>query len=240
MVGYGESLDSLFFKVWSDSSWDAVSGDTVIGGKSYTVLLNDAGNEGFYTASGYSGFGQYGGYAIIFDSALASLPDTLVGGTAYTLQTTFTYQGGSYTLIDQETLLDTASVSTPFGTFTGCRVVQSLTGISGVLQSATTYWLAQGPSDVERQYATTYGSYTVVLAYGIVNGRYWGVKAASRMPGDLLVPRGSTSPSSSTVPTPLQTPPSIQTLAPEILSSVHRFRMLALETAAHPRISTPR
>ncbi len=214
VVGYGVSLDSSYFKVWSDSSWDQFYGDTIINGTQYTITLDDAGNENLYGPDGYSGFGTYGADIVLFDSVLASLPDTMVGRTPYLMQTTFTYQGAHYVLMDQETLVDTTTVSLPFGTFTDCRVLQSIGTINGVLQYATDSWLAKGPSDIAREYITVYGAYRIQMAYGSVNGQSWGMN--SRI-----------SPNSEPAAA-VRSVPGIQTLAPMILRGMIRSRTMTI------------
>ncbi len=215
VVGYGESLDSTYFKVWSDSSSEGFFADTIINGTQYSIILDNAGNETLYGPDGYAGFGQYGGSIVLFDSSLPSLPDTMIGGTAYSRQTTFSYQGGSYVLVDLETLVDTTTISVPFGTFTDCRVLQSLEAINGVLQSATVYWLAKGPSDIARQYNSGYGAYNVLMAYGMVNGQSWGVN-----PGLIGRKEGASAATNNQAA-------DIRSLAPKILQSIIRFRSVS-------------
>jgi hypothetical protein len=178
--GYGESLDSTYYKVWSDSSWEEFYQDTVINGNTYTTILDSYGNEYYYDSSGYAGFKLpqlFGDIAVIFDSSLSSLPDTMVGGLNYLFRTTFSLQGINYGLIDQETLVDTSTVGVPFGTFTNCPGIQSSQAITSggmvVAGNDVLYWLAKGPSDIERDFID-YGS-AIVMAYGFVNGRSWGV-----------------------------------------------------------------
>ncbi len=178
--GYGITLDSTYYKVWSDSSWEEFYADSTIDGTTYSVILDDGGNEYYYGPSGYAGFRLYGDTLILFDSSMASLPDTVTEGTTYTRQTTFTYQGSSNVITDQETVLDTSTVMTSFGMFTGCRVLQSAVWINGALQYVTVYWLAKGPSDVAREYDT---GYTILMAYGVVNGQGWGVNTGRALPG---------------------------------------------------------
>ncbi len=219
LAGYGEALDSTYYKVWSDSSWETFYTDTTINGTAYAVLLNNSDNEYFYGPDGYSGFGQYGGSVVLFDSALASLPDSMLEGTPYTAQTTFSYQGTSYTLIDQETLLDTATVTVPFGTFTDCLVRQSVTAVNGVLQSVTLYWLAKGPSDIARQ---DYSGYTILMAYGVVNGQGWGVSLSRKMPGVPRIDRGMIIAPQKTPAHSVQSVEDIHSLAPMILKGIVR------------------
>ena len=217
LVGYGSTLDSTYYKVWSDSSWQEFYIDTTISGTTYSVLLDDAGNETLYGPDGYSGFGVNGGYVVLFDSALASPPDTMLEGTPYVTQTTFSYQGSSYVLTDQETLLDTTTVTLPFGTFTDCPVIQSVGSINGSLQYVNVYWLAKGPSDIVRQ---DYTGYTIQMAYGVVNGQNWGITS-----GALPAIAANRVPSTARAASPMNTSraaPDIRSLAPMILKGIIR------------------
>lgn len=178
-AGYGSLLDSTYYKVWSDSSWEEFDMDTTINGTSYAVLLDNTGYEYFYGPNGYDGFEPYGGPLVIFDSTLASLPDTMVEGKTYTLRTTFSTQGLDYTLTDQEVLKDTGSVTVPFGTFVDCLHLQSTSTVSagGQSQTQTTqYWYAKGPSDIKRTYENS--GQTILMAYGDVNDQGWGTSTA--------------------------------------------------------------
>ncbi len=182
LAGYGENLDSTYYKVWSDSSYEEFAMDTVMNGVKYTVLLDNTGYQYFYGPKGYSGFWPYGGSLIMFDSALVSMPDTMLEGTAYARATTFASQGVTYTLIEQDVILDTTSVTVPFGSFSNCLVLQSTSTVSGGGQSAggvTVYYLAKGPSDVYRQFDT---GYSIYMIYGVVNDAGWGVAVSKAMP----------------------------------------------------------
>lgn len=136
-TGCGSTLDSTYYKVWSDSSWQAFDMDTTIGGTTYAVMVDNTGYLYFYGPNGYAGFRPYGGNLIMFDSTLASLPDTVVEGKTYNLKTTFTSQGTGYVLTDQEVLEDTGSVTVPFGTFSDCIHLKSTTTVSGGGQTQT-------------------------------------------------------------------------------------------------------
>lgn len=197
-TGYGSTLDSTYYKVWSDSSWQAFYMDTTIGGTTYAVLEDNTGYLYFYGPSGYDGFWPYGGNLIMFDSTLAPLPDTMVEGKTYTLKTTFTTQGIGYILTDQEVLEDTSSVTVPFGTFSDCLHLQSTASVSGGGQTQTQtaqYWYAKGPSDVKQIYQSS--GETILMAYGFVNGRYWGVSSGNELrllrPGDNVMSSESAS-----------------------------------------------
>jgi len=178
--GYGVVFDSSYYKVWSDSSWEEFYQDTAINGLTYVAILMSDSSEYLYDSSGYSGFklpAIFGSSTVIFDSSLSSLPDTLSGGITYVSQTTFSFQGISYALIDQETLVDTGTVSTPFGTFERCLGIQSDQVIArgGVVVAGgdEVSWLAKGPSAVEQD-LIDFG-YSIVMAFGVVNDEGWGV-----------------------------------------------------------------
>ncbi len=219
--GYGESLDSSYYKVWSDSSWQKFYKDTTINGTTYRVILDDVGNENLYGPNGYSGFGQDSGAVIVFDSALASLPDSIAEGTAYVSQTTFSYLGAQYVLTDQEALLDTATVTMPFGTFPNCLVMQSIGAINGNIQYAMTYWIAKGPSDIVRQ---DYSGFTVLMAYGIVNGQRWGLPPGGAMPYAASFENGVGSAGQIPATTAARTARDMQALAPAIIRGIVPFR----------------
>lgn len=178
--GYGEVLDSTFYRVWSDSSWEAFYQDTTINGITYITILDAYGNEYFYDSLGYCGFQLpqvYGQNTIIFDAPLPSLPDTLVGNQTYALQTTFSFDGVSYSLINDETLVDTATIFLSFGTFTNCPGIESnqviASGNVAIAGNDLVYWLARGPSTIEED-LLDYG-YSIFMSYGVVNDIGWGV-----------------------------------------------------------------
>ncbi|HKI47537.1 MAG TPA: hypothetical protein VKA08_19560 [Balneolales bacterium] len=174
LKGYGAKLDSTYFKVWSDSSWESFDMDTTMSGTTYAVLIDNTGYEYFYGPKGYSGFWPYGGNLVMFDSVLADPPDSMTEGKTYTEQTTFTSQGINYVIKVEASPIDTATVTVPFGTFKNCIWIQSTTSISGAGQtntSSTQYWYAKGPSDIEKQYST---GINIMMAYGSVNGQVWG------------------------------------------------------------------
>ncbi len=217
-TGYGEVLDSTYYKVWSDSSWEEFYMDTTINGTEYRVLLDNTGYEYFYGPNGYDGIWPYGGSLILFDSTLASLPDTMVEGKSYTIKTTFSTQGIGYTLTDQVVLLDTGSVMVSFGTFYDCLHLQSTTAVSGGGQSqtqTTQYWYAKGPSDIKRIYEST--GATVLMAYGVVNGVGWGTSAGKELPGIVPLIKSSAGPASENNPLF-----SMMSMAPQIMKGLLR------------------
>ena len=194
--GYGETLDSAYYKVWSDSSWEEFNGDTSINGLTYSTILASDSSQYYYDSFGnYAGFELpqfFGDVIIIFDSALASLPDTMIGNLTYQQETTFSLQGVVFSIIDDETLVDSGTVVTSFGTFSNCPGISSNELIVSegnvIAGNNVVYWLARGPSDVEQDFydANGYPIYTVIMWFGVVNGQNWGIgttKAQLRIHG---------------------------------------------------------
>ncbi len=221
-IGYGVALDSTYYKVWSDSSWEEFYMDTTINGTQYSVLLDNTGYEYFYGPSGYDGFLPYGGSLVMFDSTLASLPDTMMEGKTYIMKTTFSIQGVGYVLTDQAILLDTGSVTVSFGTFNDCLYLQSTSTLSGGGQSqtqTTQYWYAKGPSDIKRIYENT--GVTIFMAYGVVNGMGWGTSISKELPGAIPLRESSAAPAISLTST-ANSRPSIMSIAPKIMKGLMR------------------
>ena len=221
-TGYGEALDSTYYKVWSDSSWEEFYMDTTINGTGYRVLLDNTGYEYFYGPDGYDGIWPYGGSLIMFDSTLALLPDTMVEGKTYTMKTTFSTQGIGYVLTDQAILLDTGAVTVSFGTFGDCLHLQSTTTVSGGGQSqtqTTQYWYAKGPSDIKRIYENT--GATIFMAYGVVNGVGWGTSVGKAFPGIVPLNKSSSGPAISPAST-RNSRFSVMSMAPQIMKGLIR------------------
>ncbi len=176
LTGYGAAIDSSYYKVWNDSSWESFYQDTTINGKTYATILDAYGTEYFYDSSAYAGLQLSGYNAFIFDSSLAPPPDTMIVGKTYTMQTTFTYQGVAYVLTDQETAQGAFLVQVPIGTFNNCPTIVSNQTITASGQqpmpSDVEYWLAKGPSDIQQNLIDL--SYTKQMSYGFVNGQFWG------------------------------------------------------------------
>ena len=230
--GYGETIDSSYYKVWSDSSWEQFNGDTTINGLAYTILLASDSSQYFYNASGnYAGFELpqiYGNNIIIFDSSLASLPDTMIGNLTYQQQTTFSFQGISYTLIDDETLVDSGTVVTSFGAFSNCPGIQSnqtiVAGNSAVAASNVVYWLAKGPSVVEQDFYDFYGylAYSITMAYGVVNGQGWGVGLSKEQLSNINNSSDKAGTGQSPVMASGKPMPDMHSLAPMILKGIRK------------------
>ncbi len=168
-------LDTTYYKMWSDSSWEKFNGDTIINGKSYIKVINSVGTEYYYTTLGYAGVKAGGDSLILFDKELSSLPDTLRIGKTYDLSTTFHYQGYNYSFNSEETLSDTVSVSVPFGVVDSClwlliKTTISTGGLSQVANSQT--WLAPDIYAIEK---TLSSGLTIIMVKGVVNGKGWGM-----------------------------------------------------------------
>ena len=174
MDGYGSYIEPAYYKVWSDSSWEEFGRITTIDSVVYATIVDNTGFEYYYSSGGYAGFQVSGGSVILFDSAMQSLPDTLVFGKTYSQRTTFRESGTVYVMKVEQTLQDTGAVTVPFGKFTGCLWIKSTSTFSGGGQSnvsSSEYWLAKGPSELKRRSSS--GAVTL-MDYGYVNGQSWG------------------------------------------------------------------
>lgn len=175
LSGYGSIIDSSYYKLWSDNSWDKFNRITTVNGITYTTIINNNGDEYYYSVLGYAGFKAKSQTLILFDKPLPSLPDTLLFNQQYTRATTFYYQGYNYTMEFQQSLTDTVSVSVPFGIFNSCLWFSSKSTISAGGQSETQnsqFWLAKGPADIKQ---TLNSGVTIVMSKGKVNGKGWGM-----------------------------------------------------------------
>jgi hypothetical protein len=172
---YNLHIDSTYYKMWSDSSWEKFNGITIINGKSYVKVLNSDGTEYYYTTLGYAGVQTSGDSLILFDKELTSLPDTLEIGKTYDLSSSFYYRGYNYTFNSEETLSDTVSVAAPFGVVNSClwlliKTTISSGGLSQVGNSQT--WLAPNIYAIKK---TLNLGQTVVMVKGVVDGNGWGM-----------------------------------------------------------------
>ena len=174
LSGFGTTLDSLYVKVWSDSSSERFGGDTVIGGTLYVYTVTDAGTREYYSIRGYAGWQPAGYEPILFDSAVASLPQNLTAGVVIERRTTFTAQDASYALDWKYTLVDTGTVALRFGTFHGCPHLSVNATISSGSQSQNSVgedWLGKDIGTVK----IIANQQTILMVHGVVNGRSWGM-----------------------------------------------------------------
>ena len=186
LAPYQDSLDTLYFKVWSDSSWMAYGGTKVIGTTTYFVVKDNAGNEYYYDSAGYAGFYNPGSTVIIFDTPLGAWPDSLQIYGQISESTTFPYQGYSWTMSNTYRLADTSAASAAFGTFDPSlhfQYVSSLVAAGSGSTSSADLWLANGPGQIVQE--DMYGN-VFIMARGHVNGRYWGVGFAKPSPARTL------------------------------------------------------
>jgi hypothetical protein len=186
LIDYGSTLDSAYYKKWSDSSWEKFNRIVTVNGITYATTISSDSTEYYYTALGYAGLKGRGLLLILFDNPLTSLPETLTFGQNYRRETTFYYQGYNFSLQIDESLEDTVSVSVPFGTFNPCLWLKVKTTVTGAGQSQAQsgqIWLARGPSDVKQ---VLYSGATIVMVRGRVNGQGWGMpfpKQVAATPG---------------------------------------------------------
>ena len=186
LAPYQDMLDTLYYKVWSDSSWTAYGGTKVIGTGTYTVIKDNAGDEYYYNSQGYAGFYNPGATIVMFDTPLGAWPDSLPINGQINESTTFAYQGYTWTLYNTYNLADTTSASAAFGTFDPCLHIQFVSTFYVAGSGNSTYedfWLANGPGEIVQE--DEYGV-TTVMVRGQVNGKYWGAAAAKAMPARSL------------------------------------------------------
>jgi hypothetical protein len=172
---YNLHIDSTYYKMWSDSSWEKFNRITTINGKSYVTIINSDSAEYYYTSLGYAGAKAKGDSLILFDKELTSLPDTLEIGKTYDLSTTFYYRGYNYTFNSEETLSDTVSVAAPFGVINSCLWLNIKTtiaagGLSQITVSQT--WLAPNIYAIKKALSSYQ---TIIMVKGVVNGKGWGM-----------------------------------------------------------------
>jgi len=174
-AGYGSYIDSLYYKMWSDSTWEKFGHVIVVNNLTYITTINNAGDEYYYGINGCSGFKPKGENLIIFDRPMYPLRDTIVFNDVYTRVTFFTYQGYRFTMQYYYTLLDTVSVSVPFGLFNPCLWFKGKSTLSAGSESesnSTEFWMVKGPSTIRE---TESDGFTIEMVRGIVNGQGWGM-----------------------------------------------------------------
>ena len=173
--GYGIFIDSSYYELWSDSSWEQFNRVLVINGITYTTVINNDSDEYYYDALGYAGFQSKGLSLIIFDKTLPSLSDTVVIGQTYEQATTFFYAGYNYSLTYETTFTDTVSISVPIGIFSPCLWFTGTSTLTVQGQpSVSTFqdWDAKGPGAIKE---TLNSGITIVMLRGRVNGKGWGM-----------------------------------------------------------------
>jgi hypothetical protein len=180
--GYGLSIDSFYFTIWSDSSWEEYNKTISIGGITYTTVINNSGDEYYYSAIGYAGWKPKGESLILFDEPLPILPDTMECNKVYLRNTTFFYQGYNYSIQYEHTLFDTVNVSIPLGIFNCCLYMKTKATVTVSTQSQTQtsyWWAAKGPATIKQ---TLNSGNTIVLVRGVINGQGWGMSFPKKLP----------------------------------------------------------
>jgi hypothetical protein len=173
---YGSSIDANYYKIWSDSTWECFGRNLTINGIFYTTIMDCYGDEFYYSAEGYAGFQLYSDSLILFDQPMSSFPDTIYFNQKYVQTVTFTYQGSKFTMVNEQTLVDTSSVSVSFGTFNCLWFTAKSTLSSGNQSQFTTLqdWIAKGPADIKE---ILNSGETIFMMEGVVNGTAWGVSS---------------------------------------------------------------
>ncbi len=182
-TGYGESLVPGYLKVYSDSSWEQYGGIDTVNGTAFVTVLSSDSSMTFYTQP----TGQYAGYQlpgqdpIIFDSPLPFLPARWPSDTTFARTATFTLMGYYVAVTDFYTLVDTAGVLTPVGSFSPVPHFEDVTYLEAS-DGETGYasqdlWTARGPGVVVTEQQ---GNPAVYFLHGFVNGKTWGGPAPPR------------------------------------------------------------
>jgi hypothetical protein len=173
LTGYLPVYDSLYYKVWTDSSSERYAGMVEAGGVSYVSIVDDnAGTQVLYAGGKYAGLVGPTGDPIIFTSPIDPPPASMTLGQTVVRNTSFTYQNAQVALQVSYTLLDTGTVSATLGTFSSAVKVRASAIASAVIvaDTATTVeWMVRGPGTVRR----FIGADTLEMVYGNVNGRFW-------------------------------------------------------------------
>jgi hypothetical protein len=173
LTGVLPVYDSLYYKVWTDSSSERYAGMVEAGGVSYLSIVDDnAGTQVLYAEGKYAGLVAPTGEPIIFASPIDPPPASMALGQTVVRNTTFTFQNAQVALQVSYTLLDTGTVSAPLGTFSHAVKVRASAVASAVIVADTATvveWIARGPGTVRRFIGTD----TLEMVYGNVNGRFW-------------------------------------------------------------------
>jgi hypothetical protein len=173
LTGYLPVYDSLYFKVWSDSSSERYAGMVEAGGVSYLSIVDDhAGTQVLYANGKYAGLIGPTGAPIIFSAPVEPPPSSMLIGQTIVRNTTFEFQSVPVSLQVSYTLLDTGTVSAPVGTFPGAVQLRASAVATAVILAdtvTTIEWMAKGPGTVRRYI----GADTLGMVYGQVNGRFW-------------------------------------------------------------------
>jgi hypothetical protein len=192
-TGFGETLEPGYLKVFSDSSREQYRGIDSVNGTLYLSTIAGDSTLIYYTfvAHQYAGYKLAGQDPIIFDAPLPSLPARWSSDTAVARTATFTVGGNAVSITDTYTLLDTAAVVTPLGSFSPAPHFLDQTSVSvsngGSFSGSQEFWLARGPGEIITIQA---GQSPVYFIYGFVNGVTWGGTTAVQKspPGSGVTP----------------------------------------------------
>ncbi|MBI5214702.1 MAG: hypothetical protein HY960_03010 [Ignavibacteriae bacterium] len=180
--GYGALLESSYYKIWSDSSWEKFNRLITVNRVLYATTIDNHQNEFYYSEFGYAGVKPKGQPLLLFDSIPAPLPETLIAMETYRRRTTYTYGGNNYTVVTDQILLDTATVTVSFGTFSSCLWFKTINrvAVNGYLQETDSRtWLAKGPSSIQYE---SHVEERFKMVRGRVNGQGWGMPYPKSQP----------------------------------------------------------
>jgi hypothetical protein len=173
-------LDSLFYKMWSDSVSQRYGGQFTWNGTTYQVLEEGPQLKYLFNRNGELAGQQSGGMTpVIYDWPMPKMPDTVAIGEMFRLSTQFIYPANQLTIpmVEEYTLLDTGSVQVPCGSFSSSA--HFAVRYSSVYPTGQAYsidyetWFVKDLANVK----TLYSGQTnpLVVVRGCVRGRTWGM-----------------------------------------------------------------
>jgi len=176
LTGYGETLQPGYLKIYSDSSWEKYGGIDTVNGTAYVSTVASDSTLSYYTLA----TGQYAGYKltgldpILFDVPVPFLPTHWPSDSTFARTATFTVAGYSVSVTDLYTLIDTAVIVTPLGSFSPAPHFHNVT-YAVASDGATGYasqdiWTARGPGVIVTMQQ---GQSAVYFVRGYVNGKSW-------------------------------------------------------------------
>jgi len=178
---YLAHLEVGYSKSFSNGSWEKYSGDTIINGRSFKIMINSDSNKYFYDSIGFAALQPHGKSIAIFDIQIKPLPDTMFFNEVYRDATIFFWQGYSHTFKFEYTLIDTTEIVTSFGNFSPCLVltIKTSESVSGsTTSSISNGWYALGPSLIK---SAVDAKDPVFMTGGYVNGKMWGYPSTHKL-----------------------------------------------------------
>jgi hypothetical protein len=175
---YGESMDSLYYKYWSDGTWEKYNGLITANGKKFYTTISNTGSIYYYDETGYAGWKDKTSTSPIFYNYRSGyLPDTVSVGESYTIIKTFVYSGYTYTVKSVFTVNKPVDLQFTYIKFFNCIEIAGVSTVTAGSESQTsnsTSWEAAGPGTVKQM---VNNSYYIAVTDAYVNGKTWKISA---------------------------------------------------------------